>query len=209
MITSAGKLKGNTSSAGATPCLKGLVSSAKKGDAEAFAFLARYYWAPIYRMVYHRVRSRMDAEDITQDVFITAFKRVKSLNEESKFRSWLYTVAINRVRDHMRKRKLLNLMGFSAPKQADDIEQQGISEGPNAFEKVLRKDFWNEVENFLSELSRFEREVFILRFMDQLSISEIAEVMGKGQSTIKTHLYRALKKFRAEPRFRTFLEGIE
>jgi len=151
----------------------------------------------------------MDAEDITQDVFITAFKRVKSLNEESKFRSWLYTVAINRVRDHMRKRKLLNLMGFSAPKQADDIEQQGISEGPNAFEKVLRKDFWNEVENFLSELSRFEREVFILRFMDQLNISEIAEVMGKGQSTIKTHLYRALKKFRAEPRFRTFLEGIE
>lgn len=209
MIRSNGKLNGNSSSAGSTPCLTDLVRSAKNGDTEAYESLARFYWAPIYRMVYHRVRSQMDAEDITQDVFIRAFKRISRLDEVSKFQPWLYAIAINRVRDYMRKKRLLKLMGFSTPNEGNHIEQLRASRSQDPFGKVIRKDFWIEVERFLGKLSRAEREVFIMRFMDQLSISEIAEVMGKGPSTIKTHLYRALKKFRAEPRFQTFLEGIE
>jgi RNA polymerase sigma-70 factor (ECF subfamily) len=60
----------------------------------------------------------------------------------------------------------------------------------------MREDFWKQVRLLLDKLSRLEREVFLLRFMDHLSIREISQIMEKSESTVKTHLYRALKKFK-------------
>ena len=59
-----------------------------------------------------------------------------------------------------------------------------------------RKEFWRQVEKMLGALSRTEREVFLLRFFDQLSIKEMTAALGKNESTVKTHLYRALKKIK-------------
>ena len=62
----------------------------------------------------------------------------------------------------------------------------------------MRQDFWNKMRLLLDRLSHLEREVFLLRFMDHLSIREISQVMKKSESTVKTHLYRALKKFKKD-----------
>ena len=194
---------------GAPSALQSLIRCARNGDHEAFEALARFYWAPVYKMIYYRVRSKMDAEDITQDVFLTAFKRINTLREISKFKSWLFTIAINRTRDYQRKKRLFGFMGISASKGDHEIEGYEQDGGDDPFSGAIKRDFWAQVDKFLSKLSKLEKEVFILRFMDQLNISEIAEIMGKGQSTIKTHLYRALKKFKGEARFQTFLEGLE
>ncbi len=209
MISSAGKPIEKDIPSGAPSALERLIRCARDGDHEAFEALARFYWAPIYKMVYYRIRSKMDAEDITQDVFLTAFKRVSTLKEISRFRSWLFAIAINRTRDYQRKRRLFGLIGISASKGDQEIEGYEEDRGNDPLSGVAKRDFWEQVDKFLSKLSRLEKEIFVLRFMDQLNISEIAEVMGKGQSTIKTHLYRALKKFRGEERFQTFLEGPE
>jgi RNA polymerase sigma-70 factor (ECF subfamily) len=69
---------------------------------------------------------------------------------------------------------------------------------PDALDNLMAKDFWKKVELFLNELSRMEREVFSLRFMDHLSIKEISQTLGKSESTVKTHLYRSISKFKAE-----------
>jgi len=68
---------------------------------------------------------------------------------------------------------------------------------PDAEERLDRRDFWNRVEGLLERLSKKEREAFLLRFFDQLSIQEMTTAMGKNESTVKTHLYRALNKIKA------------
>ncbi len=209
MISLEGKPIENNVSPGAPSAFESLIKCARDGDHEAFEALARFYWAPVYKMVYYRIRSRMDAEDITQDVFVTVFKRINALKEVSKFRSWLFSIAINRVRDYRRKRRLLGLIGISASKADQKIERCEQSGDQDPLGNTIKRDFWAQIDKFLSKLSKMEKEVFVLRFMDQLNINEIAEIMGKSQSTIKTHLYRALKKFKDETRFQTFLEGLE
>jgi len=74
---------------------------------------------------------------------------------------------------------------------------------------VIKKEFWREVESFMRRLSKLEREVFQLRFMDHLGIAEISVVLGRGESTVKTHLYRAVKKFQTEEHLIGLIRGVE
>jgi RNA polymerase sigma-70 factor (ECF subfamily) len=83
------------------------------------------------------------------------------------------------------------------------IERSGE---PDSLQSLIKKDFWNQVGSFLKKLSAMEREVFMLRFMDHLTIREVSEVMKKNESTVKTHLYRSLQKFRREDALRHFLQ---
>ena len=160
-------------------------------------------------MVYYRTLSRMDAEDITQDVFVKAFKSISTLKSPDRFKSWLFSIALNRVRDFYRKKYFLATLGFSG--KSDDPEQDypEEKENPNALENLMRQDFWKHVGLFMHKLPHMEREVFTLRFMDHLGIREISEVMKKHESTVKTHLYRALGKFRKEPGLRQLLTKRE
>jgi RNA polymerase sigma-70 factor (ECF subfamily) len=73
---------------------------------------------------------------------------------------------------------------------------------------VLKAEFWHQINLILRKLSRMEKEVFVLRFFDHLSISEIAGALKKSESTIKTHLYRALAKFKKEGRLRQMLKEV-
>jgi len=75
-----------------------------------------------------------------------------------------------------------------------------------SMDAIDRETFWREVGSYLERLSRKEREVFTLRFVDHLNIREISEVLGTGESAIKTHLYRALAKFRKNPSMSRWVE---
>ena len=101
-----------------------------------------------------------------------------------------------------RKKKLRSLL-FRVDAEAD-VEKEGNSENP--MEHVRAKQFWREFHNMTRIMSAGEREVFILRYVDQLGIREIAEAMKKNESTVKTHLYRALKKFKKAPGFHALLK---
>ena len=82
-------------------------------------------------------------------------------------------------------------------------------DNPDALVHLMKQDFWNQVKRLLGKLSKMEREVFILRFMDYLSIKEISQVIKKSESTVKTHLHRALQKFRKEPSIIQFLRETQ
>ena len=183
-----------------------LVEQASKGKRLAFDQLIDRFQGDIYRMIYYRVRARMDAEDLTQDVFIRAFRNISRLREPGRFRSWLFTIAVNRVNDYLRNKRVRSIFKSSA--EGNDLyPEAGISpEQPQALEQVLKEDFWRQIEQITKKLSKMEREVFMLRFLDGLSIHEIARVVKKSESTVKTHLYRALAKFKKEKALRHFLQ---
>jgi len=185
-----------------------LVNQAKGGNRSAFAKLIDQFQADVFRMVYYRIRSRADAEDIAQDVFLKAYQKISSIKDASRFRGWLFSITLNRIRDFQRKKRFRSL--FKA--EDENIESQPPSEEgtdqPDALNHVLREDFWRQIRLILNKLSKMEREVFLLRFFDQLSLNEIAGALKKNESTIKTHLYRALAKFKKEPGMRQSLKEV-
>jgi RNA polymerase sigma-70 factor (ECF subfamily) len=187
-----------------------LVNRARDGNRAAFAQLVDRFHSDVFRMVYYRIRSRSDAEDIAQDVLLKAFQKIATVKEPARFRGWLFSIALNRIRDFQRKKRFRSL--FKA--EEENIESRPAveteSDEPEALEYVFKEDFWRQIRRMLDKLSKMEREVFLLRFFDHLNLNEIAGVMKKNESTIKTHLYRALAKFRKEPGLRQLLkEAIE
>jgi RNA polymerase sigma-70 factor (ECF subfamily) len=183
------------------------VKMAQNGDRQAFEQLAGLYYGDIFRMIYYRTQRHMDAEDLTQEVFFKAYKRLGSLADETRFKGWLYRIAVNRVRDFQRRKKLLHLFKSTPGKDMDSHVDTRSAAASDPLDVLMRKRFFKESEMFLSRLSRMEKDVFVLRFMDQLQINEIATALKKGESTIKTHLYRALSKFKKDRAFQSFLKG--
>ena len=183
-----------------------LVKQARDGNRWAFDQLIDRYQGDIHRMIYYRIRARMDAEDLTQDVFIRAYRSISRLREPERFRGWLYTIAVNRVNDHLRKKRVRSI--FKSSDEGVDIQPEAdeLRERPEALEQVLKEDFWRQVGRIAKKLSKMEREVFMLRFFDSLNINEIAQILKKSESTVKTHLYRALAKFKKEKGLRQFLQ---
>jgi RNA polymerase sigma-70 factor (ECF subfamily) len=170
------------------------VDKARAGDRMAFNQLTDQFQKQIYQMVYYRTNSRMDAEDITQDVFLQAYKHIRGLKSSAVFRSWLFRIAVNRIRDFYRKKKFKSIFGFVSMDKETFHETEAVAVDPAAEQELQRRDFWRQVEQMLVSLSRMEREVFLLRFFDQLSLKEMGQALGKNESTVKTHLYRALRK---------------
>ena len=183
--------------------LSHLVGSARAGDRASLEELVSLFHLEIFRMVYYRTCSRMDAEDLTQEIFIKMSKNLDRVRDPARFKAWLYRIALNRVRDFYRKKSLLSF--FATTKAGEDTELSG--EHHTALDHIMEKEFWHQFHRLSGQLSRKEREVFILRYVDQLGIREIAETLRSSESTVKTHLYRALKKFKQAPGLRLLLKG--
>ncbi|MDJ0780473.1 MAG: RNA polymerase sigma factor [Desulfosarcinaceae bacterium] len=172
-----------------------LIRAAQAGSREAFHRLVDRHQAALFRLVIVRTRSRMDAEDIVQDVFFKAYAKLDRLKRNAAFRSWLYQIALNKIRDYYRRRKVRAIFGSLEEIPEYDLPESAQSPA-GGYRQMARKAFWQEFYQMLNLLAKMEREVFLLRFFDELSIKEISRTLGKGESTIKTHLYRALRKVR-------------
>ena len=186
-----------------------LVEKAQAGDQTAFHRLVDQFQGEIYRMIFYRTSSQMDAEDLTQDVMLKAYKNIGRLKSPEVFRSWLYRIAVNRVKDYYRKKQFKSMFGFVSTDDEGFHETAELAVEPEVEDGISKKDFWRQIGQMLTSLSAMEKEVFLLRFFDQLTIREISAALNKNESTIKTHLYRALRKAKAKAgELDGLLEGI-
>ncbi len=191
------------------PDIAACVERARSGNRHAMGELIGLFREDIYRMVYYRTGNRMDAEDLTQEIFLKVFDNLRSLKDPGMFRPWVYRIAVNRVNDYHRRKKFLSFF-VPASEREDGPEMEDMqNSNENVLDQVIKKEFWREVGTFMHKLSKLEREVFQLRFMDHLGIAEISAVLNRGESTVKTHLYRAVKKFQAEKHLIGLIRGVE
>jgi len=182
-----------------------LVEQARRGNKASLERLLDHFYGDIFRMVYYRIPSQMDAEDLTQEIFMQMIKSLSNLRDSRLFRPWLFRLALNRVRDFHRKRSILSFFGSTVEM---DVDVQANTESvSDPIKKMVHKEFQLQFRKFTESLSRWEREVLILRFLDQLEIKEIVQILRKNENTVKTHLYRALKKFRRSPELHALLKG--
>ena len=156
-------------------------------------------------MVYYRTYSLTDAEDLTQEIFMKMSKSLSSLKDAGSIRPWLFRIALNRVRDFHRKKSILSFFGTTTELEA--AAQATAENHNNPANTMMLKEFQSQFRKLTDSLPQGEREVFMLRFVDHLEIREIAGILKKGESTVKTHLYRAIKKFRQDPGLHGLLKG--
>jgi RNA polymerase sigma-70 factor (ECF subfamily) len=165
-----------------------LIKKAATGDKSAFAALYDRYVEQIYRHVYYRVSCQADAEDITQEVFIRAWKAIRRYQRgEALFVSWLLVIARNLVTDFYRARK-----------KDDLLEDKNIPTTPDtspevALERRFEKD---ELRKAISKLKDLKQKVLIMRFIDGFSYSEISRALRKSEGAIRVIQYRALLDLR-------------
>ena len=186
-----------------------LAAEARDGNRFAFQQLVTQLEPRVFRMIFYRTRSREDAEDICQDVFLQAYRSLKKLKEPERFASWLFRIAVNRVNDHHRRQKFRSLFSVLHDTDGEDEADPPEDREAGTMDAIVRKEFWQKVETMLTQLSKMEKEVFLLRFLDDLGLKEIAEVLHKSESTVKTHLYRALGKFKNDQAFRAYTEEVQ
>jgi RNA polymerase sigma-70 factor (ECF subfamily) len=190
-----------------TAQVSALVERARGGDRGAFEKLIVLHQDEIFRVVFFRTRSRIDSEDLVQDIFMAAFKYLPQLKDSDRFRPWLYRIALNRVHDFHRKNKFLAFLGITEHREETDVADVEPHVNPGALDTVIRKEFWSHVRQLSKRFSRMEREVFFLRFVEDLNLREIAQTLKRSESAVKTHLYRAIAKFKEDSALSDFLQG--
>ncbi|MGE7694224.1 sigma-70 family RNA polymerase sigma factor [Lysinibacillus sp. NPDC094177] len=158
-----------------------LVQRAKEGDAEAFAQLFSQYEIDVYKMAYVYVGNEADALDVVQEVAYRSFKYIHSLQSVTYVKTWLIRIAINCATDLLKKR------GEILPFEAGlEIIEEPLEELPEKW----------ALEDVMTKLTKEEKDVILLRFYHDYTLSQVAHFLQLKLGTTKTILYRALKKLK-------------
>lgn len=169
----------------------------QRGDREAFAELLRRYERPIYNFALRYLRHESWAEDVTQDAFLRVVQRAGEFKHESRFSTWLYTIARNLCVDHLRRQR--HRQHASLDQSSDEEAPPGerlADAGPHGSVEraVLSREIQTQVVHAIEELPEEQREVFLLRHIGNVSFQEIAAITGTGENTVKSRMRYALER---------------
>jgi RNA polymerase sigma-70 factor (ECF subfamily) len=179
-----------------------LVASALRGSDEAFRDLVVRFERPVYALILRMVRGSETAEDLSQEVFVKAYRHLASYDPRRKFASWLFKIAHNTTIDHLRRAEL-----ETVPLAGENDEGGGgllavladaTAEDPAA--AAERRDMARALERAIAGLRPEYREAVTLRYVEGLAYQEICDVLGLPDGTVKTNLHRARKELAAAMR---------
>jgi RNA polymerase sigma-70 factor (ECF subfamily) len=172
----------------------GLALRARDGSEDAFRELVHRFERPVYTLVLRMVRDPGTAEELAQDVFVKAHRRLDTYDPERRFGSWLFKIAHNTTIDHLRRSSpdLVSLEGEGGGGGLAAVLANPAGESPEAVAE--RRDLARDLERAIAALRPEYRAAVVLRYQEGLSYEEICEAMGLPLGTIKTHLHRARKE---------------
>ena len=176
-----------------------LIERAKAGDHEAFCLLAQDYERRIYRLALHYCQDRHDAEDLSQDVWLKAYRAIGKFRGESSFYTWLRQITINTFLNHQRGMAMM----FGKEKKAIrlgelvSLEELGLAEPAGNAENELHQQLLvGKVMETLGELTAQQRLIFLLKHCEGMTYDEISRSCTVSAGTIKKALFRAIQKLR-------------
>jgi RNA polymerase sigma-70 factor (ECF subfamily) len=176
--------------AGAKPSQ--LILECIAGNEDAIETLVREYEAGIFLVALSIVGDEAEASEITQETFIAALRSLPSYQEKQSFKAWLYTIALNHSRSHLRKRRVLERLKTSLTTIFQVENQKQILPEDAAIHSEKEREIWNAV-NRLDEPYRI---VLVLRYFHDLPIAEISEILSINEGTIHSRLHNAREKLR-------------
>ncbi len=159
-----------------------LIRSFTAGNEDAFRSLVKRHKEKVRNLVYITLGKPDEVDDITQEVFITVFRKLGAFRYESQFSTWLYRVTVNKCRDHIRRYKIRNL--FSSLSVENDIPvSETHNEGAYEVQEIVRQS--------IAKLPEKYRIPLILRDIEGLDYRQIAETLETEVGTVKSRIFRA------------------
>jgi RNA polymerase sigma-70 factor, ECF subfamily len=172
-----------------------------KGDQDAFAEVIELYKDKVFQICFRMLGNRHEAEDIAQEAFIRAYVNIHTFNQKRKFSTWLYRIATNLCIDRIRKKK---------PDYYLDAEVTGTdgltmysqiaADGQLPEEEVEEMELQAEIQRQILKLPDKYRSVIVLKYIDELSLQEISEILDLPLGTVKTRIHRGREALRKQLR---------
>lgn len=189
-----------------------LIDQILRGDLSAFQGLVEIHKKKVYFVAYDIVGNHHDAEDLSQEVFIKVYRSIQSFRKDAKMSSWLYQITVNTCIDFLRKK---------STRTEDSIEEvYGVDMRPSPWKDKGNRGpeldaegrmLQSRIQAALTKITPKERTVFVMRQYNDFKISEIAEILHVSEGTVKSLMFRAIKKLRKELEFlreETSLEAV-
>ncbi len=180
-----------------------LVELTKDGDNQAFNILTERHVDHIYNFVRQYANPKEDADDITQDAFLKAWKHIKSFKKGKKFTTWLFTIARNSALDHIKKRRAFSFSQMDSFSGGDldntgDVSFTDTLKDPEPLSPEIfeRKELAIELTKAMETLPEDWRAVLVMHYTDDMTFEEIATVISRPMNTVKSWHHRAIRKIR-------------
>jgi RNA polymerase sigma-70 factor (ECF subfamily) len=190
---------------------RSLIEGMARGDRAAFREFVEQYKKKVYYLALDMVGNAVDAEDISQEVFLKVFRSFATFRKDAKLGSWLYRVTYNASIDHLRRKE------FVPEPVGDDVlesrsrDSAGLLHGgtvdPAA--AVESSQLQARIARALEKVSPQEKAVFLLRHYDDLMLKDIASSLGLSIGSVKSYLFRAVRKLQKELGGSPLISGVE
>ncbi len=189
-----------------------LVQRAQAGDASAYEGLVRMHQRRLLAVVGGILRGSQDVEDVAQQVLLKAYLSLKRFDLRAAFGTWLYKIAVNECRDHIRKKKVRRLV-YEADLSEEQVRQMEMAPDPNVStlggnpnpgRGMEQRDL---LDRLLGELDVQDRTMLVMKELGGFTVGEIGEILGLNANTVKVRLFRArgrlVDRYRRELKDRT------
>jgi RNA polymerase sigma-70 factor, ECF subfamily len=172
------------------------IKRAQQGEPEAFGPLVEKYQPRVFSLVYHLVRRRDEVEDLAQEIFIKAFRAIRSYNFQSSFVTWLSRIATNHCYDYLRHERASRVsfywqMGENSQQELENSAESKPEHELDHEEKTVLKDL---VDKLLARAPENDKKILVMKELQDYSVEEIAEILDLKPTTVKVRLHRARKR---------------
>lgn len=165
------------------------ISETLKGDSRAYSFLVEKYQNFVYTIVIRMVKVKEEAEEVSQDTFIKAFQSLSSYRGESKFSTWLYSIAYRKALDRIRKNNKINTTEL-----IEEITESNFESIENALHYIQEQERNEIIKKCILQLKEQEAAIITFYYYEDLTVKEIAKITQLTEDNIKIKLHRSRKK---------------
>ncbi|MFJ7512742.1 RNA polymerase sigma factor SigW [Peribacillus simplex] len=181
--------------------IKERINQVLKGDHNAFGEIVEIYKDKVFQICFRMLGNRQEAEDLAQEAFVRAYVNIRSFNIQMKFSTWLYRIATNLCIDRLRKKKPDYYLDTEvAGTEGLNMYSQIASDMAKPEEEVESLELQETIQVEIMKLPEKYRSVIVLKYIEELSLKEISEILDLPVGTVKTRIHRGREALRKQLR---------
>ncbi|MCG3089862.1 RNA polymerase sigma factor SigW [Sporosarcina cyprini] len=175
------------------------INEVLKGNHEAFEEIVTMFQHRLYQVCYRMLGNRQEAEDIAQEAFVRAYVNIHTYDQKRKFSTWLFRIATNLCIDRIRKKKPDYYLDAEVPgTEGLNMYSQIAAAGDLPEEEVEKMETQERIQYEIGRLPDKYRSVIILRYMEELPLQEISDILELPLGTVKTRVHRGREALRKQ-----------
>jgi RNA polymerase sigma-70 factor, ECF subfamily len=175
-----------------------VVRAVLAGDKDAFGALVRAHSGTVFRVAFRITGNEADAEEIVQEAFLRGYQRLESFQERSAFGTWIYRIAVNCALNRLSQPAIEADYHIGEESDPQEKSVQVAAAGADPERSLLSREIAAAQESAMLRLTPTEKTAFVLRHLEDCSISEIAAALGIAPNAAKQAVFRAVQKLRRE-----------